>query len=383
MKPFNVRLSFASFCILAMLSCVEPYAPPEIAGDPDFLVIDSFLDGTDNSCRARITKAVGLNSDVAFQEIQEPMTVWVEDEQGSQHFLYEMATGQYEAAGLPLDHQKKYKLVVTIAGRETYESEFVEIMQTPPIEKVFFDAREDELRLLVNTTDVSGKGGYYRWTWVETFEYTSNYNSNYKIVGTQVYPRSGDELVYRCYKTTPSSNIMVASSTDLDSDVIRNYQVQSIPRNSQKLQHRYSLNVRQMALSEDAYTYWLNLFKTTENLGGLFDPMPGEVIGNFRKTSDPSAVVIGYFSAATTHEQRIFITPRDLPQNYGTFLQPYCPMDTVLLEELPGLGPTTMLISALYSEGFPVLIGYSASTQSCVDCQSIYGGVTEKPPFWP
>lgn len=383
MRAFSVRSFAISFFILTVLGCVEPYAPPEIAGDPDFIVIDSFLDGTENSCRARITKAVKLTSNLAYEEIDAPITVWLEDEQGSQHFLSEVLRGQFEATALPLDHSRKYKLVVNISGSETYESSFVEIMQTPPIEKVFFEAREDELRLFVNTTDVSGKGGYYRWTWVETFEYTSNYNSNYKLVGNTAYPRSIDEQVHRCYKTTPSSNILIASSTDLDSDVIRNFRLQAVPRNSQKLQHRYSLNVRQMSLTEDAHQYWLNLFKTTENLGGLFDPMPGEVVGNFKKTSDPSAVVIGYFSAATAHEQRIFITPTDLPENWSTFRQPHCPLDTVLLEEFGGLGATTMLVGEIYSQGFPVLIGYSSSSQSCVDCQAILGGVTEKPPFWP
>lgn len=369
--------------MISLLGCVEPYAPPEIAGDPDFIVIDSFLDGSENTCRARITRAVKLSSSLAYEEIDAPMTVWLEDEQETQHFLSEVSVGQFEATALPLDHSRKYKLVVNIAGSETYESSYVDIMQTPPIERIFFETNEDELRVMVNTTDVSGKGGYYRWSWVETYEYTSTYNSNYKLVANQAVPRPIEEQVYRCYKTTPSSNIMIASSTDLDSDVIRNFRLQDVPRNSQKLQHRYSLSVRQMSLTEDAYTYWLNLFKTTENLGGLFDPMPGEVVGNFKKTSDPSALVIGYFSAATAHEQRIFITPVDLPKNWGQFRPPFCPMDTILLEELGSLGATTMLVGPIYSQGFPVLIGYSSSTHSCVDCQAIHGGLTQKPPFWP
>ena len=161
--------------------------------------------------------------------------------------------------------------------------------------------------------------------------------------------------------------------------------LQTIPRSSQKLQHRYSIDVRQMALTEEAYTYWLNLFKTTENVGGLFDPMPGEVIGNFTKHWDPSARVIGYFSASTIHEQRIFITPGDLPLEFRTFRAPFCALDTVLLEELPGIGTSgTLLVGELYSQsGLPVLIGYLAGTVTCVDCRSTHKGTTEKPSFWP
>jgi hypothetical protein len=377
---FIFLVSIAS--LVTVVSCVEPYAPPEIAGDPDLIVIDAYLNGTDNSCHARITKAVPLLSETGFEEITDPMTVSLEDEQGTQFSLYRIANGQYDAVSLPLDHSRKYRLVAEIAG-EKYLSDFVEIVQTPPIEKIFFEPTNEELQILVNTASASGGSSYYRWSWVETFEYTSPHNSSYKMSGDTAIPRTQEEFIYRCYKTSPSTNIMIASSSELSSDVIRNFQIQTVPRSSQKLQYRYSINVRQMALTEDAYTYWLNLFKTTENVGGLFDPMPGEVIGNFTKESDISARVIGYFSAATTHEERIFIAKADLPENYGTYRAPFCPLDTIMLDELVSVGSSVLLVSPLYSDGFPTLIGFSGSPQDCVDCRIIHGGVTEKPPFWP
>ncbi len=371
----------------SIIGCVEPYAPPEILDRPDFIVIDAFLDGTDNSCFARITKAVPLNSEVGFEEVQEnafdPITVFVEDEQGTVFDVARVGQGRFESTGLTLDHTKKYRLRAEI-NSETYVSEYVEIRQASPIANIAFEAGQDEVRILVSSQDAGGQGNYYRWTFEETFEYTSTRRSFYILEDREVRLRTPEEDVYRCYGTIASQKILIASSRDLDSDVIKNFLIHSVPRSSQKLQYRYSINVKQMALTEDAYTYWFNIFKTTENVGGLFDPMPGEVIGNFRKLSDPSDKVIGYFSASTVQESRVFLAPEDLPVNYSTFRYPFCEMDTVSLEEVPGLPASTILVAGVYSTGgFPVLIGYSRTTKGCVDCTMHNNGTTQKPSFWP
>jgi hypothetical protein len=142
--------------------------------------------------------------------------------------------------------------------------------------------------------------------------------------------------------------------------------------------------VKQVALSEEGYNYWLNLYKTTENVGGLFDPMPGQVIGNIVNVQDPSEIVVGFFSAATVQEQRIFIDKDDLPERYSTYLSPQCLIDSIMLEDLRKYPDTKLLISTIYSQGgFPVLLGYTSTENSCIDCRTYGGGKLEKPDFWP
>jgi hypothetical protein len=389
MNPLRTRYITKAILltIIAVTSCVEPYDPPETNSNPDFLVIDSFLNATDNSCRVRLTRAVPLNSEVGFAEVDEdafnPIAVTLEDEQGNSYSIPHTGTGLFEAFGLPIDKQKKYRLVVNVPPAENYVSDFVEVRQTPPIEKLFFDYNDEGVRILVNTQDAFGTGKYFRWTFTETFEYTSPYASGYMLIDDVVYQRSESDQIYRCYRTDDSHKIMIASSTDLNSDVIRNFHLHSIPRNSQKLQHRYSINVRQFALSEDAYAYWLSLYRTTENVGGLFDPMPGEVRGNFQSTKDPSRLVIGYFSSATLEEQRIFIDQNDFPLNYRTYQPPFCPLDTIFNEDLPLAGARLLIAPVYTTTGFPVIIGYMSSERNCIDCRVIHNGVTTKPPFWP
>jgi hypothetical protein len=372
---------------LMALSCVEPYAPPEISGNPDFLVVDGFLNATSSSCSVRLTRAVAISSDAGFAEVVEdpsnPIEVWLEDEQGSQLALSRISVGLYEGSSLPIDINRKYRLVVDVPPSEKYASDFVAVRITPAIDDIFFEATEEEVKIFLNTSDASGSSNHYRWTWDETWEYTTPYYSMYKIVNGKDEPRPESEQIYRCYRTDASQKIMVASSTELNSDAIRNFEIQQVARSSQKLQYRYSLNVKQMALTEEAYTYWYNLYKTTENVGGLFDPMPGEVRGNFQSVKSSSSKAIGFFSASTVEEKRIFIATADLPLDYNNFRQHFCEKDTVLLEDIPFVEDGRLLIGPVYATGFPVLIGYTSSDVPCIDCRRLNGGVTEKPSFWP
>jgi hypothetical protein len=385
MKPLrNILLFFVSAGL--MFSCVEPYSPPEISGNVNILVIDGFINATDNTCHVRLTRAVPISSKVGFAEVEEgtsPIQVILEDDQGFTIQLARTDLGVYDAPGLFVYEERKYRLRVKVPPAEEYVSDFIEIKETPPIEDVFFNVKPEEVAIMVNTSDPSGQNKYYRYSWIETWEYTSLYNSSYKLEGGEVVNRPEEEQLYRCYRTDPSSNIMIASTTNLSTDVVRNFELQTISKSSQKLQFRYSILVKQMALTEDAYTYWLNLYRTTENVGGLFDPLPGEVRGNFTSVKDATLPVIGYFGGSTVDEKRIFITPDDLPDGYRDFRHSACQADTIDVSAVHLLDPSNLLLFPVYAGGPPAIVGYLYAPVSCADCRRLQGGTTTKPPFWP
>jgi hypothetical protein len=140
--------------------------------------------------------------------------------------------------------------------------------------------------------------------------------------------------------------------------------------------------VKQQALTEEAYNYWLSLQKTTEDLGGLFDPLPTELEGNIFCTSDPSETVIGYFSGSSVEEKRIFLTIRDLPDEVKKYNRPSCQIDTILVEDLRGAATGTLLISSIYNETYTKVIAYTTAQDMCIDCRVFGGGVLTKPDFW-
>jgi hypothetical protein len=385
------QLRFIVVILLAGVSCIEPYEPPEISGDPNFLVVDGFINGSENSATVLLSRAVAIASEESFAPIVEnpgnPIQVSIEAENGNSFILNKTDDGRYFATGLPLDPAMKYRLKISISFDEQYASEYVEIKQTPEIEEVFYVLEENALKIMVNTSDETGNSKYYRWTYDETFEYVSAFYSSVKLsAGGTVVPRPESEQIFRCYKNDGSKDILVGSSKNLVVDVIRNFEIASIPRTSAKIRILYSINVKQMSLTQEGYFYWYNLFKSTESVGGLFDPMPGEVKGNIYSTTDPGETVIGFFSASSVSEKRIFISKNDLPEGYLPYIGTNCELSIIPLEQMPTTPGELLLVGAAYSQpmnGPPVMIGYYTSSPKCIDCRKIFFGETTKPAFWP
>jgi hypothetical protein len=59
--------------------------------------------------------------------------------------------------------------------------------------------------------------------------------------------------------------------------------------------------------------YWLNVQKNSQSLGGLFDVQPSELTGNIHGVTNVNDPVVGYISACTIQERRLFIDNHDLP----------------------------------------------------------------------
>ncbi len=74
---------------------------------------------------------------------------------------------------------------------------------------------------------------------------------------------------------------------------------QDIPTGSEKLSVAYSDLIRQYAISKEAFNFWTNLKKNTEQLGSLFDLQPFTELGNIQCINNPSVKCIGYISFST------------------------------------------------------------------------------------
>jgi hypothetical protein len=79
---------------------------------------------------------------------------------------------------------------------------------------------------------------------------------------------------------------------------------------------RYSILVKQYALTEDGYHYYQILKKNTESLGSIFDAQPSELTCNFHSLQDPTEIVIGFFSASSVVQKRIFIDKSQVNWNF-------------------------------------------------------------------
>jgi hypothetical protein len=369
------------FVTIAVAGCLEPYEPPTGGENPKYLIADAFLNTTDNSITVKLSYTIPLNSNLS-PEPERYATVEFQDEDGFSVPLWSDGNGGYFLQGNFFNPEKKCRIHIITGGNKEYVSDFISITETPPVDSVSYSVEDDWVEINVNTHDDSQQSRFYRWTYVETWEYRSNYASGWILENGTPRLRPSELDIHTCWRTDTLKKIIIGTSNLLSQDVISNFNLLSIHRSELRLSRKYSILVQQHTLTEDAYEYWLNVQKTTENLGGLFDPMPGQVSGNIHSTKNPNDQVIGYFSAGSVSEQRIFITPEDLPDDFTNYRGPFCPLDTILVENLESVWDPDALISPVYPPGFPVIIGFTTSEQTCIDCRDLAGGIPVKPYFW-
>ena len=113
---------------------------------------------------------------------------------------------------------------------------------------------------------------------------------------------------YNCWTTGNSNSIILGSSITLSSDVISHALVTSFAKNDPKMDIKYSMLVRQYPLDLEAYKYWLTVQKNSQSLGGLFDVQPSQIKGNFHSVTNPNDPAVGYVSACSVQELRMFIS---------------------------------------------------------------------------
>lgn len=373
-KKHSLLYALAAFLFS---SCLDPYSPPATTDNVDLLVVDGFLSVTSSSVAVRLSHAVALD-DSSVPPAEKNANVRLEESDGGSITLSGDADGNYTATGLAIDASKKYRVHIQTLGGKEYFSDYVDVLKTPDIDSVTWRPSDKDVTLYANTHDDSGKSKYYLWSYVETYEYSAPYPAGYEVINGEPTYIPSDKRVDICWKTNPSTTILVTSSDRLSIDLIRDFPLVVVPAGSSKISRRYSLLVNQRTISKEAYTFWTQLQKTTESLGGLFDPMPSEVVGNVHSATNANEAVLGFFSAGEEKQQRIFITNRELPDNIRRTSFPFCPLDSIEMSIVRTLSDHTFLV---YPYGVPVTLGYVSTSIECMDCR-VKGGVTQKPDFW-
>jgi hypothetical protein len=366
--------------ILAVGSCIEPYRPPAITAPNSYLVVDGFLNGGPEGTQIKLSRTRNL-SEVFSLSPESKAVVQVENDRATPLRFTESAAGTY-TLNTPLTIGENYRLRIRTAGGKEYLSDFVPLKRTPAIDSVTWKPYNSGIQIDVTSHDPTSQTRYYRWEYQDTYELISAYY--YKIEyrnGVFVERDQFSPETYVCWKSSNSSTINVGSSAKLSQDVIFKHPILLISNNTPQLYIKYSILVKQYALTREAFEYWDNLRKNTEQLGSLFDPQPSQMASNIRSTTDPTEPVIGYLSANTVTEKRIFIARNELPTWRIPSGNEQCVLDTIAgVDTKPyadmGWAPIGTIEDAPYFPGSPLIMSY----RQCVDCRT--RGTNVRPSFW-
>jgi hypothetical protein len=383
------------FFSMSMLECRKPYDPPIIKSGKNYLVVECAINTGQDSTTLRLSHTVPISSPAGIGPTPvSDASATIESDAGATYPLNNIGDGYYSTGALNLSPIHKYRLKITAGGKD-YQSDLVTAKNSQPIDNVNYKFTNTGIQINVNTHDPSNNSRYYRWDYEETWIIHSKYQSFEMLQATPadtVVPRPLDQQIYTCWLNQHSSSIVLASTAKLTQDIINDAHVTFISSNSEMLTERYSILVRQYTLTKEAYGYFDQLRKNTEGMGTIFDPQPTNLSGNIHCVTDPSEQVIGYVTAGSVTQKRIYINKEQLPGGDGWSPDtPYgnCLMDTALYisKRIQGQNDVKAYIYPGYEipiipiapPGSPIL-GFTASSPSCVDCT--LRGTNKQPAFW-
>lgn len=373
------RILYILVIIVFFLGCKEEFLPPTIGGINKFLVVEGIINSGTDSTFIKLSRTRSL-SDTSSDDPETNASVLVESKSGINIFLPHLGNGRYGIGSLSLNPTETYRLRISTTDGSLYASDYVEVKQTPAIDSVGW-SQDVDVNIRVYSNDPTKKTRYYRWDFTEVWQYNAFYDSNlgYDYITNKIFFRDSSQLLTNCFSSEASNDILLTSTTNLSEDRVDSFPIQKVTRGSDKISFRYSILVRQYALTADAYKYWQLLRKNSRDLGTIFGTQPTELISNIKCISNPNEPVIGYVSISTVSQKRIFIKNNELVGwNSGSTLPQLCeprivPPDSIAfyLQTQTDLGP------AYFVTGGPLAI----AKKECVDC-TIRGGTTKRPSFW-
>ncbi len=278
-----------------------------------------------------------------------------------------------------------YQLNILVNGEE-YESKPIQLPGSSSIgelEANRIDFRgENGIAITLNNQTSMGTANYYRYEYVETFKFNSNYfkvNDLIIVDGEPVeIPKQKEE--YTCYQTNNSQEIILANTNSLSEDSVNDLLIKFISSDNPSLSNRYSLLVKQYVISRGAYNY----YETLEELAGsdnvFSQSQPGFFAGNIENINNPEEKVIGYFDISSVSTKRTYFNYEDFydPNSIRPRFVPYASCEESL--------PSTATLIAQLEQG---IVRWSSTTPGgaflvvparCVDCTRF--GSNVKPDFW-
>ena len=340
--------------------------------DLSVLVVEGFINVNGES-KIRLSKSKNLSDSSIYEPVLNAAML-IESDGSESYPLLGTASGEYISFNNQLSTDRKYRLKISVNGKQ-YESEFVQPLLTPPIEEVAWKQDNGIVKIDVSTRSENPDLRYYLWNYTETWEILSKYEAYYKYNGEFVEPRDPQEVrnMYQCWNNEESSRILTASSVNNQTNVVANFPLTEIIPYDQKLSVRYSILVRQFSIPRKAFDFYELIKKNTESTGSIFGPLPSEVSGNIKCITNPNELVIGFISASTQQEKRIFISSTEVGWNFQyNCSEIYIPNH-----------PDSM--KAFYPVYTPYRMkgrneGYFSAGNNCMDCR-LYGS-SIRPTFW-
>jgi len=386
-RAFFLLLPIIVCCFTA---CVERYYPEEDELKTGTLVINAHITDKPGHQVIEVSRSVTL----LYPSADPVSGSFVELIRGDGEFkeFLEESPGYY---GCDLDESflqrgRSYMIhVITPDGFE-YESEFDRLRPVPEIDSIYYEVQSasyqtesdstEGIRFFIDFIFNDEAYEYIRWEVIETYEF---HNPDMEAFIWDVdfrYYQLPDTSNYRvCYITNRLSEIHSMALGYLDFGIYIKKPFTFVPniQQEQKLKHKYSVLIRQYSLGVEAFHYWNEMKKTSQEQGFLFDSQPALLKSNIHNVNDEEEIVLGFFTMAGVVERRAFAEkPEGIDLSlyeWYCFPVPRGPLGPVTKDDLP----------KYYARAWRDGVSVSAEVNKhCVDCRDYKNSTHIMPEFW-
>ena len=353
-------MKYAAFfgCLGLLLSgCIERIDLDESLSGERLLVVDGLMTNAEKPYSVKLTYTSPSLKTYEGDALT-GAEVYITDEEGTRADLFETGGGEYLTDPSTFRGQvgSTYQLHVVSPDGRAYVSLPETMPVVAPIDTIYYALDSEPyqsssgttlqrwgVRFYLDTGTGGDRAAYYRWDWRETYSFIAPLARPTQLVIPLCF-RSGGQARY----------LNVASTEDLRNDRIIKREINFVAKRGLQLQRRYSLLVRQYAMTERAYRFWANVQRQQTDGGSVFAPPPAPIPGNLTSTTNERERVLGYFQVSAVTEKRIFVNRGQVPPGPGGS---------------PGGSPGCV-------DGDP------DAPESCYDCTLLSGTTTEVPSFW-
>ncbi len=384
-----MRLLGAGYLLCVCSFCISP-VDIDIPQSKPLLVVEGLITDEPGPYHVRLSRSNSLETAI-FAPVSQA-EIMIENEAGMQVSLREDSLGLYmtDSAAIRGEVDKKYRLLIRLQEGNFYESDWVLLKKSPPVEQLSFQfvqaSSGSGVQVFVTTRDIENKTHFYRWEWSSSWLHIVPFPSFYTFIGND----ATEVLVPNttCWNSNASQRIHIASSLNNAEDIISAYPLHFVPALGGELRSRYSIEVKQFALSELEFLFWKSLKEANEELGTLYDRQPQSTVANIVNIKDESEVVLGYFSVSGVSRKRIFIDRKELPDGVivGTQYITDCfsQIDTLFKGTATEQDVFERIEKGqIFFDFFrnPDITGWILVPPDCSDC-TLQGGTLERPDFW-
>jgi hypothetical protein len=363
-------------------SCVSPYEA-DIENEPQLISIEASLIKGEPEQTVKVSITASLNSST-FIPVRGCDVSLIDEFDNAWHFR-DLTGGIYRTS-VPdeeLIHGHNYKIRVITSDGNVYESDYEMLNSGIEVDSLYYDIEDKVdnisgepytgIQFFLDVKAGEEESRYFRWRIDETYEYTSFAPISYFYLDdshTPILP-ADPWAVYRCWQGGEISGLFQSSTMNLFQNEKKRIHLNYVSALTERLRIKYSLQVKQYTLSEDAYNYFEQNRLATEEADGLYTRQPRQPITNIVNVDDESERVLGYFWASTQTSKRIFV-PRieemEVPAEECAYWE-YSDLED-------GEGPFPIYLFDDKNSG-----KLYVSSRDCFDCTR-RGGSNTRPDYW-